>query len=116
MNALIDLLRVELRPTSGRASATLRIVITTVLVVIIAMSLEIPEAALAAYMVLFISKEESYTTLQSGLLLILGLTVGIALGLLLNMAFVDMPMARITTMMLAIFAAMWLVRTFLIGP
>ncbi|WP_288841778.1 FUSC family protein [uncultured Deefgea sp.] len=116
MNALIDLLRVELRPTSGRASATLRIVITTVLVVIIAMTLEIPEAALAAYMVLFISKEESYTTLQSGLLLILGLTVGIALGLLLNMAFVDMPMARITTMMLAIFAGMWLVRTFLIGP
>src|SRR5580658_3186599 len=76
-------LRRELAPFPGREATVLRIVATVVLVVIISMTLQVPEAALSAYMVFFVTKENRVLTALTGILMIVGVTLAIAASLLL---------------------------------
>ena len=48
-----------------------RIVVTTVLVVVISMTLQIPEVLVSAYMVIFVAKENKVVTTLVGALIIL---------------------------------------------
>ena len=57
---------------------TIRPVVTVVLVTVISMSLQVPEAALSAYMVFFVTKENRVLTALTGILLIVGATIAIA--------------------------------------
>ena len=62
----LDWLRRELAPAPGRAAVTARIVVTVVLVIVISMALQIPEAVLSAYMVFFVTKENKVVTTLVG--------------------------------------------------
>ncbi len=60
-------LRGELAPFPGRLATTIRLMVTVVLVTIVSMTLEVPEVALSAYLVLFVTKENrALTTLVEG--------------------------------------------------
>jgi uncharacterized membrane protein YccC len=87
-----------------------------VLCVIISMTLQVPELALTAYMVFFISKESKLLTTITGVGGLIGATIGIGLTLLLYKFTYGHPELRIPGMAIALFLGMWLSRVFVIGP
>jgi Fusaric acid resistance protein family len=111
-----DWLRRELAPVRGRREMTVRLVLGVVLVTIISMSLQVPEAALSAYMVFFVTKQNRVLTALTGVLLIVGVTVAIAATLLLLPWTLDFPALRVITMASLVFTGMFLSRVFVIGP
>jgi uncharacterized membrane protein YccC len=112
----IEWLRRELAPFPGRREMTIRLVVGVALVTIISMSLEIPEAALSAYMVFFVTKENRVLTTLVGVLLIVGATVAIAASLLLINWTLEYPALRIVIMAAVLFTGMFLSRILVIGP
>jgi uncharacterized membrane protein YccC len=80
------------------------------------MTLQVPELALTAYMVFFVSKETKHVTTLTGLLGFIGATIGIAGTLLLYKFTYGHPELRIPGMAIALFFGMWLSRVFVLGP
>jgi uncharacterized membrane protein YgaE (UPF0421/DUF939 family) len=109
-------LRRELAPSPGRTAMTLRIVVTTVLVVIISMTLQIPELFVSAYMVIFVTKENKVVTTLAGILIILGVTIAIAVSLLIYTFTFDYPELRVPAMAAILFAGFFASRILAIGP
>ena len=109
-------LRRELAPFRGRWEMTIRLVVGVVLVTIISMSLQVPEAALSAYMVFFVTKENRVLTALTGVLLIVGATMAIAASLLLLKWTLDFSALRVIAMAALLFAGMFLSRILVIGP
>ena len=87
-----------------------------VLCVIISMTLQVPELAVTAYMVFFVSKATKQLTMATGILGFVGVTIGIGGALLLYKFTYGHPELRIPGMAIALFLGMWLSRVFVIGP
>jgi multidrug resistance protein MdtO len=109
-------LRQELSPFPGRATWTLRIVVSVVLVTIISMTLQTPSTAVSAYMVFFVMKENRVVTILTGILLVLGVTIGVGLSLFLYRYTFGYPELRIPVMAATVFAGMYFSRASVIGP
>ena len=109
-------LKRELAPTRARKIRTAIIVAGVVLCVIISMALQVPELALSAYMVFFVSKETKGLTTITGAGGLVGATIGIVGTLLLYKFTYGHPELRIPGMAIALFLGMWLARAFIIGP
>jgi len=109
-------LRRELTPTLLRKVRTAILVVGVVLCVIISMTLQVPELALSAYMVFFISKESKALTTSTGLGGLIGATIGVVVTLLLYKVNYGHPELRIPGMAIALFLGMWLSRILVIGP
>src|SRR6267142_7139158 len=109
-------LRRELAPTSARKIRTAIIVAGAVLCVIISMALQVPELSVSAYMIFFVSKETKFLTKLTGLLGLIGATIGIGTTLLLYKFTYGHPELRIPGMAIALFLGMWLSRALVIGP
>src|SRR5437660_11531250 len=109
-------LRRELAPTSAREIRTAVIVAGAVLCVIISMALQVPELSVSAYMIFFVSKETKFLTKLTGLLGLIGATIGIGTTLLLYKFTYSHPELRIPGMAIALFLGMWLSRVFVLGP
>jgi len=112
----IDWLKRELAATPAREIRTAIIVAGVVLCVIISMALQVPELALTAYMVFFISKETKLLTTITGVGGLIGLTIAIVVNLVLHKFTYGHPELRIPGMALALFLGMWLSRILVIGP
>ena len=80
------------------------------------MTLQVPELSVTAYMVFFVSKENKLLTTLTGLLGLIGLTIGIGGTLLLYKFTYGHPELRIPGMAIALFLGMWLSRVFVLGP
>ena len=106
----------ELAPTSERARRTAIMVGAAVLCVIISMTLQVPELSVTAYMPFFMSKESKFLTTLTGVIGLIGLTIGIGITLLLYKFTYGYPELRIPGMAIALFLGMWLSRVFVIGP
>jgi uncharacterized membrane protein YccC len=106
----------ELAPTSERARRTAIMVGAAVLCVIISMTLQVPELSVTAYMPFFMSKESKFLTSLTGVIGLIGLTIGIGITLLLYKFTYGYPELRIPGMAIALFLGMWLSRVFVIGP
>jgi hypothetical protein len=106
----------ELAPTRLREIRTAIMVAGAVLCVIISMALQVPELALSAYMVFFISKESKFLTTITGVIGLIGATIGIGASLVLYKFTYGHPELRIPGMAIALFLGMWLSRVFVIGP
>src|SRR6266478_3471293 len=91
----LEWLRRELAPSPGRWEMTIRLVVGVVLVTVISMSLQVPEAALSAYMVFFVTKEDRIRTALAGVLLAVGATVAIGASLLLFKCTLDFAALRV---------------------
>jgi uncharacterized membrane protein YccC len=105
----------ELRPTRLREVRTAILVVGVVLCVIISMTLQVPELALSAYMVFFISKENKALTTITGVGGLIGVTIGVAATLLLYKFTYGHPELRVPAMAIALFLGMYLSRAFVIG-
>lgn len=109
-------LKRELAPTRSRKIRTAIIVAGVVLCVIISNALQVPELALTAYMVFFVSKENKLKTTDVGVLGIIGVTVAIIGSLLLYKFTYGHPELRVPGMAIALFLGMWMSRASVIGP
>src|SRR4030095_12297182 len=106
----------ELAPTRLREIRTAIMVAAAVLCVISAMTLQVPELSVTAYMPFFISQETKVKTTIVGVAGLIGLTIGIGITLLLYKFTYGYPELRIPGMAIALFLGMWLSRVFVIGP
>jgi uncharacterized membrane protein YccC len=91
-------------------------IVSVALVTIISMALQTPETAVSAYMVFFVCKENRVLTTITGIGLIVGCTLGIAISLPLSLLTFDHPELRVPVIGATVFLTMFLSRTFVIGP
>ena len=112
----VDWLRRELAPSHGRKVRTLILISGAVLCVIISTVLQVPELALSVYMVFFISKENKTVTTIVGALGMIGVTIGIAVSLLLYKLTYGRPEWRIPSIAIFLFLGMFLSRVLVLGP
>jgi uncharacterized membrane protein YccC len=106
----------ELAPTPARARRTAIMVAAAVLCVIISMTLQVPELSVTAYMPFFVSKESKFLTTVTGVIGLIGLTIGIGGTLLLYKFTYGHPELRIPGMAIALFLGMYVSRIFVLGP
>ncbi|HXK21173.1 MAG TPA: FUSC family protein [Myxococcota bacterium] len=114
--SLIAFLRRELAPFPGRATATLRIVLACVVVLVLCMTLRVPEAYLSVWFVFKVALEESGETLLIGIVALAAITVAIAVSLVLLFVAMDQPALRFCLIGVTAAAAFFLRRVFVIGP
>jgi uncharacterized membrane protein YccC len=105
-----------LAPTPARARRTAIMVAAAVLCVIISMTLQVPELSVTAYMPFFMSKESKFQTTVTGVIGLIGLTIGIGASLLLYKFTYGHPELRIPGMAIALFLGMYVSRIFVLGP
>jgi len=113
---LIDLLRRELRPTPGRLGDSVRVVVVVLAVVAIAETFRIPEIAVSAYIVLFLSGREAASTVRTALVAGIAVVLAIFTTIAVFMLSLSEPALRIPLMALMTFAAMFLSRASPLGP
>ena len=106
----------ELAPTPARARRTAIMIAAAVLCVIISMTLQVPELSVTAYMPFFMSKESKSLTTLTGVIGLIGLTIGIGASLLLYKFTYGYPELRIPGMAIALFLGMYVSRIFVLGP
>src|SRR5262245_36803981 len=112
---LLGFLRRELAPFPGRAVGTLRIVIGCVAVLVLCMTLRVPEAHLAVWVVTRLAMEESSETLLAGVVVLIALTIALAISLVLLTFAMDQPALRFCLMAAMAALGLFLRRTFVIG-
>ena len=113
---LAALLRRELRPTPGRLGDSVRIVVVVLIVVAISETFRIPDIALSAYIVLFLSGREAASTVRTALAAGIGVVLAIFMTIAVFMLSLSEPALRIPLMALTTFVAMFLSRVSPLGP
>ena len=112
---LLHFLRTELAPFPGRAIATVRVVVASVVVLVLCMALQIPEPHLAVWIVSRVAMEESSQSLLTGIVFIVALTIGIAIPLVLLTFSMDQAWLRFCLMAAMAAGGLFLRQTFVIG-
>src|SRR5215470_528869 len=113
--ALLNFLRRELAPFPGRAAATVRVVIACVVVLILCMTLRVPEAYLSVWVVTRFAMEEPGQTVLTAIVFLVALTIGIAISLVLLTFAMDQAWLRFCLMATMAASGLFLRRTFVIG-
>src|SRR5215510_2122662 len=113
---LVALLRRELRPTPDRLGDSVRIVIVVLAAVAIAETFRIPEIAVSAYIVLFLSGREAVTTVRTSLAAGIAVVLAIFATIAVFMLSLSEPALRIPLMAVMTFGAMFLSRAATLGP
>src|SRR5499433_3899406 len=113
---LVALLRRELRPTPGRLGDSVRIVVVVLAVVAILETFRIPEIAVSAYIVLFLSGREAVTTVRTSLAAGIAVVLAIFATIAVFMLSLSEPALRIPLMAVMTFGAMFLGRATTLGP
>src|SRR5215467_16361372 len=113
---LVALLRRELRPTPGRLGDSVRIVVVVLAAVAIAETFRIPEIAVSAYIVLFLSGREAVTTVRTSLAAGIAVVLAIFATIAVFMLSLSEPALRIPLIAVMTFGAMFLSRAATLGP
>src|SRR5271156_5804500 len=113
---LAALLRRELRPTPGRLGDSVRIVVVVLAVVAILETFRIPEIAVSAYIVLFLSGREAASTVRTALAAGIAVVLAIFTTIAVFMLSLSEPALRIPLTAVTTFGAMFLSRTSPLGP
>src|SRR6266853_33153 len=112
---LLHFLQTELAPFPGRAIATFRVVVACSVVLVLCMTLRVPEAHLAVWIVPRAAMEESRESLLTGSVFLIALTVGLAIPLVLLTFAMDQAWLRFCLMAAMAFLGLFLRQTFVIG-
>src|SRR3989441_8097422 len=112
---LLHFLQTELAPFPGRAIATFRVVVACSVVLVLCMTLRVPEPHLAVWMVTRVAMEESSESLLTGIVFLIALTVGLAIPLVLLTFAMDQAWLRFCLMAAMAFLGLFLRQTFVIG-
>jgi multidrug resistance protein MdtO len=113
---LAAVLRRELRPTPGRLGDSVRIVVVVLAAVAIAETFRIPDIALSAYLVLFLSGREAASTVRTALISGIAVVLAIFATIAVFMLSLSEPALRIPLMAAMTFGAMFLSRASPLGP
>ena len=113
---LVALLRRELRPTPGRLGDSVRIVVVVLIVVAISETFRIPDIALSAFIVLFLSGREAVSTVRTALISGIAVVLAIFATIAVFMLSLSEPALRIPLMAVLTFATMFLSRASPLGP
>jgi multidrug resistance protein MdtO len=113
---LVALLRRELRPTPGRFGDSVRIVVVVLAAVAILETFRIPEIAVSAYIVLFLSGREAASTVRTALAAGIAVVLAIFIAIAVFMLSLSEPALRIPLMAITTFGAMFLSRAATLGP
>ncbi len=113
---LAALLRRELRPTPGRLGDSVRIVVVVLAVVAILETFRIPEIAVSAYIVLFLSGREAASTVRTALAAGMAVVLAILTAIAVFMLSLSEPALRIPLVAVTTFGAMFLARAATLGP
>jgi multidrug resistance protein MdtO len=106
----------HLAPTPGRLGNTLRIVALVLISVTISEVFQMPDAALSAYIVFFVSKDEAGSTIVGSAVAGAAVFVAIMAAIVVFMLSLSEPALRIPLIALMTFAAMFLSRASPLGP
>jgi multidrug resistance protein MdtO len=112
----VALLRRELRPTPDRLGDSVRIVVVVLAAVAIAETFRIPDIALSAYIVLFLSGREAASTVRTALISAIAVVLAIFATIVVFMLSLSEPALRIPLMAVTTFGAMFLSRASPLGP
>jgi multidrug resistance protein MdtO len=106
----------ELRPTPGRLGDALRIVAMVLVVVTIAEVFRIPDIAVSAYIVLFLSGREAVSTVMTALIVGIAVVLAVFATIAVFMLSLSEPALRIPLMAALTFGAMFLSQASPLGP
>jgi multidrug resistance protein MdtO len=106
----------DLRPTLGRLGDGARIVIVVLAVVAKAETFRLPDIAVSAYIILFLSRRETVSTVLTALVPGIDVVLAIFATIAIFMLSLSEPALRIPLMAVATFAAGFLARAAALGP
>ncbi len=110
-----DFLRRELTPFPGRLNVMLRCVLTSAIVIVVSMALEVPSLALSLLVVFYVTQSNVVITRLVGMMFIVGSTLAIGLSILLLKFTFDYPLLRIVIASVLFFGSVYLMRVLKIG-
>ncbi|MGF6602190.1 multidrug resistance protein MdtO [Paraburkholderia sp. GAS448] len=110
-----DFLKRELAPFPGRLNVMLRCMLTSAIVIVASMTLEVPELALSLLLVFYVTQSNVVVTRLVGVMFIVGSTLAIGLSILLLKFTFDYPLLRIVIASLVFFGSVYLLRVLRIG-
>ncbi|WP_296650962.1 FUSC family protein [Paraburkholderia sp.] len=108
-------LKHELAPFPGRTNVMLRSVLTSAIVIVASMALEVPSLALSLLVVFYVTQANVVMTRLVGLMFIVGSTFAIGLSILMLKLTFDYPLVRIVVASGLFFASVYLMRVLKIG-
>ena len=106
-----DLLRDELTLAPERTARMVRMSILAMLVVLISMALRVPECALSAYMIFFVTRDDAPSSVKSGIGLIVAAGIALLIGLAVLCLTAGEPALRLAALAVLIFGAMYAQRS-----
>src|SRR5262249_60361151 len=110
-----QLLRDELTLSPARTSRMWRMTALATLVVILSMALRVQGAAVSAYMIFFIAREDAATTTRTGIGAVVGLTMSLALAFVVYLMGFAEPAVRLPLMTGLTFGGMYVMRASPLG-
>lgn len=105
--SLLEFLKQELKPYDGRLGRSLRMALACMIVVLVSMSQQVPEAALSCYLIFFAARNNAGSGILIAIALIVAASVGILIGLLFLQIAADEPMLRLGFLVLFTFGGMF---------
>jgi multidrug resistance protein MdtO len=108
-------LKRELATFPGRTNVMLRCLLTSSIVIVVSMALEVPSLALSLLVVFYVTQSNVVMTRLVGLMFIIGSTFAIGLSILLLKLTFDYPLLRIVIASLLFFVSVYLMRVLKIG-
>ena len=108
-------LKNELAPYPGRLNVMLRCMLTSAIVIVASMALEVPSLALSLLVVFYVTQSNVVITRLVALMFIAGSTLAIGLSILLLKFTFDYPLLRIVIASLLFFGSVYLIRVLKIG-
>ncbi len=106
----------ELQPRPGRLGNTMRLVALVLITVAIGETFRMPEIAVSAYVVLFVSRDEQASTVMTAVVACAAVVVAVFATIVVFMATLSEPALRVPLIALATFAALFVSRISPLGP
>ncbi|RWA48926.1 hypothetical protein AU476_31745 [Cupriavidus sp. UYMSc13B] len=108
-------LRAQLAPYPGRANTMLRCMLTSAIVIVLSMALQVPELPLSLLVVFYVTQANVVVTRLVGVMFMVGSTLAIGLSILLLKLTFDYPLLRIVAASALFFGSVYLMRILKVG-
>lgn len=108
-------LRSQLAPYPGRVNIMLRCMLTSAIVIVVSMALQVPSLALSLLVVFYVTQSNVVVTRLVGVMFMVGSTLAIGISILLLKLTFDYPLLRIVAASLLFFGSVYLMRVLKIG-
>jgi len=108
-------LRGQLAPYPGRVNIMLRCMLSSAIVIVASMALQVPELPLSLLVVFYVTQSNVVVTRLVGIMFMVGSTLAIGMSILLLKFTFDYPLLRIVAASLLFFGAVYLIRVLKVG-